>query len=500
MLFKALLPFVIDLFDATSDGLASLPASILGLLQQNFLEKSLEEFAEPQNVYAAMADTEEFSTEIGTTLTKTRPGLKAPIQLATNAATAADDGALNNGINPLDVAIEQYALTPQTYEDGMDLDLIGTEYAIVNRFGHNVKVNIIQGYQTRDILARDTLLGGYLTGTTQVTAGIALGAGGSGVVGTPGNVSVSDTRHLQTIVYNGKVTPVSNAAGTQLLCTVYPGGSTTGTYQVYVVGATVDTVNATSMVFVGTGTPSVGTATATRSNGTSGILSLAMPPGAAGKTLAVGDIIQGNDAPKQFLAGPANLHYSQITSANLLTQSQILDAKAYLGDNAMEPLPDGTYLFVGSERSIRGLYGDADFKQAFQGLGQSPFFRKGRVDEYLGVTFVTTTNAPRIAIPGGGYVHVPMLIGQGALIDAWFEGMEDWASSKFNDAFVTMDTGIAQVITPPIDRLRRKLKQSWITIRDMTAPTDVTVNSNVILTAGLSRRKRAVALVHGASV
>lgn len=497
------LPFVIDLFDAASDVQAILPASLSGLLQQGYLEKALQDYAEPQNIYGALADTEEFATEIGTTLTKTRPGLKAPIQIATNAATAADDGVLNNGITPSDVAIEQYTLTPQTYEDGMDLDLIGTEFAIVNRFGHNVRTNLVQGYQTRDILARDTLLGGYFTGTALTTNGsaVTLGNGGSGTtLGTPSSVAVDDTRHLQTIVYNGKVIPVANTVGAQLQATVYPQGNVAGAYTVFIVGATVDTVNATDLVFVGTGTPLTGSATGTRSNGTSGVLQIAMPGGKTGQTITKGDVIQAVDAPKQFLAGAANIHWSQLTSGNLFTQSQILDGKAWLGDNAMEPLDDGTYLIVGSERSFRGLFGDADFKQAFQGLGQSPFFKKGRVSEYLGATFVTTTNAPRIALSGGGFVHVPMMIGKGALIDAWFEGMEDWASSQFNDAYVHMNDGIAQVITPPIDRLRRKLKQSWITIRDMTAPTDVTVNSNVILTAGNARRKRAVALPHWSSV
>jgi hypothetical protein len=494
------LPFVIDLFDAVSDTLAVMPPALAGLLQQNYLEKALQDFAEPQNLYGALAETEEFSTEIGTTLTKTRPGLKAPIQLATNASTAADDGALNNGITPSDIAIEQYTLTPQTYEDGMDLDLIGTEYAIVNRFSHNVKANMIQGYQTRDILARDTLLGGYLTGISNVTTGGAIANGGAGVtLGTPTNVNVDDIRTLRHIIYNGQQVSVGNTAGIQLLCNVYIGGSPTNIKQVYVVGAVSDTNNISKVNFVGS--PQGTYTSGTRANGISGVLSLAMPGGATGFTIASTDIISAVDAPKQFLAGSGLVHLSQITASNLFTQSQLLDGKAWLGDNAMEPLDDGTYLVVGSERSFRQLYGDADFKQAFQGLGQSPFFKKGKVDHYLGVTFLTTTNAPKIPIAGGsGFVHVPIMIGKGALVDAWFSGMEDWASSKFNDAYVSMDMGIAQVITPPIDRLRRKLKQSWITIRDMTAPTDVTVNSNVILTAGASRRKRSVALVHGASV
>ena len=495
------LPFVIDLFDATSDALAALPSQLSGLLQQGYLERAFQDFAEPENLYGALADNEEFATEIGTTLTKTRPGLKAPIQLATTGATAADDGVLNNGVTPSDVSIEQYTLTPQTYEDGMDLDLIGTEYAIVNRFGHNVKTNIIQGYQTRDILARDTLLAGYVTGTTIVTTGGAIGNGGAGsTLGTPTTINVSDIRTLRHIIFNGLQIPVANTAGAQLLCNVYIGGSPTTVKQIYVVGATADTTNTSAFSFVGSGSTLSVTA-ATRANGISGTLSVAMPGGATGFTIAANDVIQAVDAPKQFIAGSALTHVSQLTSSNLLTQSQLLDAKSWLEDNAMEPLDDGTYLIVGSSRSFRGLYGDADFKTAFQGLGQSPFFKKGKVDTYLGVTFLTTTNAPKIAISGnGGFVHVPLMIGKGALIDAWFEGMESWASSQFNDAYVQMDRGIAQVITPPIDRLRRKLKQSWITIRDMTAPTDVTVNSNIILTASNARRKRAVALPHGASV
>lgn len=501
---KAALPFVIDLFDATSDALASMPTQLQGLLQQNYLEHAFEEFAEPENLYASLADEEEFMTEIGTTLTKTRPGLKAPIQIATNAPAAADDGLLNNGITPSDVAIEQYTLTPQTYEDGMDLDLIGTHYAIVNRFGHNVRTNIIQGMQSRDLLARDTLIAGYMGGTSDITStSVSLAAGGSGTtLGATATINVSDIRTLRHIIFNGQQVSVGNTTGTQLLATVYPAGSTVGAYPVFIVGALADTTNTSNFNLVGSGSV-VGVTAATRGNGISGTLTIASPGGGASKTVAAGDIIQAVDAPKQFLAGNALQHWTKLTASNLLTQSQLLDGKAWLEDNAMDPLDDGTYLLICSARSMRGLYGDADFKQAYQGLGQSPFFKKGVVDKYLGVTFLTTTNAPRIPIAagsGGGYVHIPLMIGKGALIDAWFAGLRQWAARDYNDAFVQMDKGIAQCITPPIDRLRRKLKMSWLSIRDMVAPTDVTVNSNIILTAGNSRRKRTVALPHGASV
>jgi hypothetical protein len=502
----AALPLIVALFD---DALAALPSQLVPLLQEGYLERKFEDYAEPENVYGALADPDTFEEQIGTTLTKTRPGLKAPIQLATDAATAADDGALNNGITPSDVSVEQYTLTPETYEDGMDLDLIGTHFTIVNRFGHNVKVNVVQSYQSRDLLARDTLIAGYFAGTTK-----AIAAGSAALSATvTSTVHVDDQRGLDTIVYNGQVKPVANAANYQLLATVFPGGSSTGAYNVYVVGAAADGTNATQFVLVGSPAGTGGaTASATRGNGVSGTLTLLGAPAGVGafneqavsgvgKTLASGDVIIAVDAPKQFIAGAGNIHWSQLTASNLLTQSQLLDGKSWLEDQGMEPLDDGTFLCIGSSRSFRGLFGDADFKQAFQALGMSPFFRKGRVDTYLGITFLPTTNAPRIALPGGGgFVHVPMLIGKGALIDAWFTGMEEWARSQFNDAYIALQDGIAQIISAPIDRNRRKLKMSWLTIRDMNAPTDVTVNSNIILTSGGGRRKRAVMLPHGASV
>jgi hypothetical protein len=501
----AALPIVVALFD---DALAALPAQLSPLLQEGYLERSFQEFAEPENIYGALADSDTFDEQIGTTLTKTRPGLKAPIQLATDAAQAADDGALNNGINPSDVAVEQYTLTPETYEDGIDLDLIGTHFTIVNRFGHNVKTNVIQSYQSRDLLARDTLLAGYMAGAAKATA-----AGSAALaLAVASTVKVDDMRGLDTIVYNGKVQPVANAANFQLAATVFPGGSNAGAYNVYVVGAAADGVNVTDFTLVGSPAGAGGaTASGTRGNGVSATLTLLAAPAGVGafqtqaiagtgKTLAPTDIVIGIDAPKQFVAGAGNLHWSQLTPANLLTQAQLLDGKAWLDDQKMEPLDDGTFLCIGSARSFRGLFGDADFKQAFQALGMSPFFKKGRVDSYLGVTFLQTTNAPRIALAGGGFAHIPMLVGKGALIDAYFRGMESWAHSQFNDAYIAMQDGIAQIISNPIDRNRRKLKMSWLSIRDMNAPTDVTVNSNVILTAGGGRRKRAVMLPHGASV
>lgn len=266
----AALPIIAALFD---DALAVLPTQLQPLIQDGYIERSLEDYAEPENEYAALADLEQFEEHIGTTLTKTRPGLKAPIQIATTAANAADDGQLNNGITPSDVSVEQYTLTPATYEDGMDLDLIGTNFAIVDRFEHNVKTNIIQSYQSRDLLARDTIINGYAQGRSK---GLAAG---SAVLAAVGGASatwrVDDIRGLQDIVFNGKLQSVSDATNLRLAATVFPNGSMTGAYNVVIAGAAADGTNATGFALVGSGTPTGGaTATPTRGNGVSGTLTV----------------------------------------------------------------------------------------------------------------------------------------------------------------------------------------------------------------------------------
>jgi hypothetical protein len=133
-------------------------------------------------------------------------------------------------------------------------------------------------------------------------------------------------------------------------------------------------------------------------------------------------------------------------------------------------------------------------------MAKSEEYRMGKIDEYLGVTLLRTTNAPRISLgAGNGFVHVPLIVGKGAVIDGVYAGMEDWANSQFQRGYVAMTKGLAQIIVPPIDRNNRQLKLSWLTIRDMVCPTDVTANSNIIMTGSTGRLKRAVAMPHGSS-
>jgi len=477
--------------------LSQLSPALAPAEQVNYLEHALEAYIEPENAYGSLADVEVFPQFIGETSTKTRPGLKAPIQLVTDAAIASTgSGGLDNGVTPADPAIEQYVFTPGTYEDGANIDIAVKNFMIVDRFRHYVKMNAIQAMQSRDVLCRDALIKGYLTGTAQVTTGAPYS-----LTTTPQAVHVDDIRGLSTAIQNGVESAVTGS--NTLAAVVYPAGNPTGSYAITISAAAADSTSTSPLFLVGSPAFALGTS---RGNGVSGTVTIALASGT--KTLSQQDVIIAGDAPAQFLPN-AKSHWSYLNAGDLLTQNMLLDARTYLEDQGVEPLDDGTFLMVSSHRSLRALWSDQDFQQAWRGLGQSDIYSRGRVDKYLGITFLRSTNAPRIAIttgvqsnqPATGYVHLPMMMGKGNLVDVWYEGLEDWANNENQNSVVKLNRlGLAQVITKPIDRMGRQLKMSWLTIRDAVAPTDVTANSTIVLTAGNSRRKRGVIMPHGASV
>ena len=88
-----------------------------------------------------------------------------------------------------------------------------------------------------------------------------------------------------------------------------------------------------------------------------------------------------------------------------------------------------------------------------------------------------------------------------------FEGIEDFgglgrsASAAYADGaqmsyIETTPLGIAYVVRPPLDRLGRFCSAAWQAIGDAIAPTDLTANSNIVLTGNNARRKRAAVIEH----
>jgi hypothetical protein len=470
--------------------IANFSPELQAMIQQGYLETRFEDYLTAHNGYWDSSSiegfTERYEKRRGVTITRTRPGLKAPVVVPADNVQAQTPP--NDGVTPSDFALEQYTFAPMEFQDGIDIDLIGTHFSIVDRFDHAIKVNVHQGVQTIDILARDTFLAGYATGSARVTTAASTGANVS--------VHVDDIRGLESVVVQGNVTNSGTvqlvSAANPLIATVYPGGNTTGTFQVEIVGAAADATNSTDFVVLGAGTP--GNPVNCRANGVSGTLTIQSLTTA----LNPGDIIVAQDGPVQYVGSSGKMHWTYLSSSdNMLTSVMLEEAVASLADDATpyaqnrRGQSEGTYVLHGSRTAFATLYRDPDFKQANQTLGLSDIYVNGRVSQYLGVTFLPNTNAPKIPLAGGGYANPLILAGHGALVDAWFEGLEDWAMSEYNPATVNLADGIAQILMPAYsDRMGRHAQLSWLTIRDIVAPTDIT-RTAVIKTASGSRRSRA---------
>lgn len=484
--------YVLALF---AGDIAQFPSQLQPMIQQGYLETELDGYLEANNGYWVGADRDEFQMDVfeknrGTTITRTRPGLKAPVVVATDNA-AAQTGP-NNGVNPSDFNIEQYTFSPFEISDGIDLDLIGTNFGIVDRFEHDLRATYHQGMQSVDLLARDTYIRDYATAATTATGAAAAGNGVT--------LTVDDIRGFDTVITEGTGSTngtLQNVSATYTLpATVYPGGSETGAFDVTITGAVADGTNASKFVLVGTGYGAQGAPTAARGNGKSGTLTLNVP---TGKAIAAGDVLVAGDAPAQIYAGGV-LHYSKLVSGNTLASANILDAVSLLENNGVPASrnrngeTEGTYTCHIAPSVRRSLFKDADFKQANQTLGQSEIYKNGKVSQYLGVTFLPNTNAPRIALAGGGYAYLTIIAGEGAIVDSWYAGLENWAQNSMNPGYVVLDQGIAFILMPAYaDRQGRRIHVDWLSIRDMVCPTDVT-RSSVILTGTGGRRARAVGL------
>jgi hypothetical protein len=428
------------------------PAALQPIIQQNFLEREFQEYLTSVLGYRQAARREPIQTNIGETITKTRPGLKAPVTtpMVPNANTNFD-----NGLTPSTWTVEQYTLTLQQYGDTIDLNTVTQKVGIVDQFLHNAKVNGTQAGQSVDRLARNKLFSGYMGMNTRVRT--TLGAPAA-------TISVDDITGFSTVLVNGKPTPVS---GTNPLAVL--------------VGAT---------VYQLTGTTADGGNVTTAFNGVSGTLTfsgnVSIADGTAGNA-----VVAINAA--QILRPNGRSTTAGLVGTDIFTMGIVLDAVALLRRNAV-PAINGYYNVHLDPVNGRQLFADPDFKQLFQGQSAAKEFALGRVIELLDCRFIPTTEAPVQVHPtlANAFVRRPIVVGEGALIEGDFDGMG--FENVPSDAEVSMHDGIVQVTRPPLDRLQQIIAQSWYTILDFAAPTDFTVNAAIVPTANAAYYKRGVVI------
>jgi hypothetical protein len=437
-------------------GIQNFPAALQPIIQQGFLEREFEEALHSRLGYRAVADREEFAVGIGETLTKTRAGLKPSVTTPISPATNTN---LDNGLTPQTFGVEQYTISINHYAATTDLNMVTSRVGIASQFLLNAATNGEQAARSLDELARNALFAAYFGGNTRVRSTLT----------TAGpTIAVDDIRGFQTTFVNGVQTPVGGA--TSLTVTV---------------GANVYT-----LVGVSADTPSV----STTPGGISGMLtfssSVSVSDGTANNTVTAAtasSVVRPN--------GRSNTQ--QLVIGDTLTMAALLNAVALLRMNAV-PEIDGVFNCYLDPVSARQLFADNDFRQLFTGAtSANQVFRKGMINDFLGLRFIPTTEAyvqPHPTVTGA-VVRRPIVCGKGALIEGDYAGMAA-ADVAPKDAIISVVDGVAMVTREPIDRLQQIIAQSWYWIGGFCAPSDTTTSPSTIPTATNSAFKRAVLIEH----
>lgn len=445
------------------------PAALVPMLQTGMLERELEEGLDSVLAYRRTAMEETIPTRIGETITRTRKSRKAPV--TTPLQPSADTG-LDNGLTSGSYTVEQYSFTMQRYADTVDVNMLDELAGIANQMIANSRNNGVQAAQSLERICRQRLFGAYLGGNTRIRTDLS--------ASTTTQAHVDDIRGFTTVLVNGVPTGISSGNPITVFETAI---SSSGVTQTLVVSAAVaDGTNASSVP-----------------DGISGILTFN-----AATAPVNGDAIIANNAPK-ILRPFSHLTTAQMTGADVLTMGLIEDSVAYLRDNGVPPMPDGTYHCILDNTSMRQLWADQDFKVLFAGRADSREFRDADVIELLGVTYIPTTEAyVQVANSSGATgvaantvrVRRPIVIGAESIIQGNFGGLDQWLGREGVSAIgeIFLVNNIAQIIRPPLDRLQQTASMSWQWIGDFAIPTDLTATTAIIPTSSNALYKRAVVI------
>ncbi len=432
------------------------PAALQPIIQLGYLEREFQQALTSRLGYRAVADRVSFNVGIGETLTKTRAGLKAAV---TTPLAPASNSNLDNGLVPSGFSVEQYTITLAHYAATTDLNMVTSRVGIAGQFLQNAAINGEQAARSLDELARNALFAPYFGGNTRVR--VTLGAPGV-------NVAVDDVRGFEHVFANGVQTPVG--AGATLSVKM-------GANSYTLVGVSVDSSPNT-----------------TAPGGRSGVLTFA-------ETVTVADGTEGVPviaSTASSIARPnGRMTTAQLQPGDTLTMGTLLNAVATLRLNAV-PEIDGVYNCYLDPISARQLFGDADFRQLFQGAtSANQVFKRGMINDFLGLRFIPTNEAYVQGHPDGSptVVRRPIVCGKGALIEGGYAGLGADDTAPQN-AIVSVVDGIAMVTREPIDRLQQIIAQSWYWIGGFCAPSDVTTNPSTVPTATNSAYKRAVMIEH----
>jgi len=216
-----------------------------------------------------------------------------------------------------------------------------------------------------------------------------------------------------------------------------------------------------------------------------------------------------------------------ITTANILTAQEIINAVALLRQNRMPPHADGTYHCHLSPMAEAQLFGDNAIQRMYQSIPDNTPFRDLIIDRKFGCTFYRNTEMPsatstnstlwqadaggaggavlareagiEISNAAGLAIQRTIITAGGVLVEKYID-----ESAFISEAGVTGKVGqfsivnggvavmldrIRFIMAAPLDALQQTIRQSWSWSGDFPCPSDA-------LTGTQARFKRAIVLEH----
>jgi len=451
-----------------------LPPAIVALIQQNVLVRAFEENLFPRLLFRSEATPERWETNLGETKIWTRPGLLPRVTRP-----------LTPGVDPVaeTYGVEQWKATASQYGSSIPTHMPSSVVALAPLYTRNIQELGKQAGLSVNGLARDALFRAYgAGGNSVITAVAAAGAFTARVASIAG---------FSEKAFNSTPTPVSLL---NPLTVTFPGTAE-------VANTVVAAIPDDPMFPYGPGTLQFGAALTTG--------------------LANRDAIRAANASLVIRSGGGN-SVDALTSTDVLTLQDVINAVAQMRSNNVPPTADGYYHVHLTPEGEAQLYADQQFRQLFQSLPDSMEYRDLAIGQLIGCRFYRNSEVPNVMNVGatavssssavvakeigievanntGLAVRRAIILGGSALYEPYLDESAFITAAGVNGKIGEFDVvnggvtvltdRIRLILRAPQDKLQQMLDSSWSWSGDFAVPSDE-------LTGSASRFKRGVVIEH----
>lgn len=450
--------------------LAGIPTELVNMLQDRTLERVFHDALLGRLLYRSEALAELWQANLGERVVQTRVGL---LPVKTKPLVPGQDPT------PSSFAIEQWVAEARQYGDTIDTHMPTNYVTLAPIFLRNT-VNLgIGAGETMNRLARNRVFRAYLGGTTNLTAAALAGAT---------QIDVASINGFTEVLLNGTPTPVGAGA---------PLAGFVGAEAVNFIGAlplNADDPFGPGRLFLA--------------------VALVGAP-------AIRTVVTAANRSTIVRAG-GGTSCEALTSANIITMQDIINAVSKLRGRKVPPCPDGFYHLHLSTEGEAQIFADPVFQRLNQSLPDGAAYRDFAIGQLLGCRIYRETENPDTSNSGtlvasgnnaqasgeiGGDVvngtGVPvrraMLLGGGAIYEKYLDESkfitEAGVQGKIgtfnvvNNGVQVMTQRVRFIMRSPQDRLQQVVAQTWSWSGDFTCPTDQ-------LTTDPARHKRAIVIEH----